>query len=178
MKRLVIAALALAACTSASDPDSGGPVFEATISSWPTFSGDCQPHFTDTVRALDSSYYAESAVTVQDWVDGQPAPTVNWGIGVPPDQIGVPLTMDWSVDQAADVSLLIVNTTYTNRSNPDGEIQGTLTSDEFDTAIEFRFTGATLLGTDSVYAGTYHCGIDGVLRIESLTPSSDLGASQ
>ena len=112
------------------------------------------------------------ALTVQDWVTGAVAADTQLMIGFPLGSLNVPLSMDWPLKHEADVLFQIGNTQYTNRSNPNGEILGTMTVRTFALAQQVavvEFSGATLLGQDSVIAGTFRCSINGTLSVKRFT---------
>jgi hypothetical protein len=110
--------------------------------------------------------------TVQDWVPGAVAADTQLMIGFPLGSLNVPLSMDWPLKHEADVFFQIGNTQYTNRSNPNGEILGTMTVRTFALAQQVavvEFSGATLLGQDAVVSGTFRCGINGTLSVKRFT---------
>jgi hypothetical protein len=161
-----------------SSATSGGEGSSNFVSTWPTFTGDCQGHWGDTIRVLNGSIADQMSFTVQDWVPGAVAADTQLMIGFPAGSLNVPLSMDWPAQHQADVLLQIGNTQYTNRSNPNGEILGTMTVRTFALAQHIatvEFSGATLLGQDSVVAGTFRCGLNGTLAVKRFTRTA-LGA--
>ena len=136
------------------------------VTAWPTFSGDCDAPWNHTIKAMNSNAVGDGSVqfNLSDTVEGVQGFQAYFMLTFDGADIGVPLSLDQSASKHIKVNYEVINTTYQPYGDP-GQIQGTITVKRYEppTIAEFVFNGATLIGHDSVYTGTYRCGINGTL---------------
>jgi hypothetical protein len=136
------------------------------VTSWPTFTGDCQVNWSDTVTAGNSNSVGDGSLmfNLEDTVPGDPGFQAWLMMTFDAADIGVPLSLDQQADKHIKIDYIVVNTTYQPYGDP-GMIHGTVTVKRYQPPdiAEFEFSNATLVGEDSVYTGTYRCGINGTL---------------
>jgi hypothetical protein len=146
--------------------DPGTGTSKSPVTSWPTFSGDCDAPWNHTVKAMNSNSVGDGSVqfNLSDTVDGVQGFQAYFMLTFDGADIGVPLSLDQSAAKHIKVNYEVINTTYQPYGDP-GQIRGTVTVKKYEppNLAEFTFDGATLIGHDSVYSGTYRCGISGTL---------------
>lgn len=162
----------VATLTMACRPPTGEPqepltrIASSTVSSWPTFSGDCQANWNHIVSAGNSNpLNSEYSFSLKDKVEGMLGFEADLRITFKVADIGVPLELDQNAARHVRLNYHILNTTYQPYGDP-GMIHGTVTVAQYQPPelAEFLFSDATLVGHDAVYAGTKRCRIDGTLR--------------
>jgi hypothetical protein len=174
-----ICLILLAAVGCGGKGSSGGP--DATgvspVSSWPSFSGDCQPIWSDTVLAINSNAVSnpdpQIGFDVSDRVASDPADVTELRLDFNASDIGVPLNVDTQAGgKTLSLFLQIGNTSYTQFDQGiSGAVHGTVTVQSYDAAAgtaQFSFSNAALVGQDAVYSGTFRCAIDGRLQVSTF----------
>jgi hypothetical protein len=159
---------------STGSPDATSP---SPVTSWPTFSGDCQPSWADTVEAINSNAVSnpnpQIGFDLSDRVAGDPADQVELNLAFDTAAIGMPMNVD-PEDGGSSLSMFlqIGNTNYNQFDQGiSGAVHGTVTVERYDAAggnAEFLFSNAALVGQDAVFSGTFRCSIDGTLQVASF----------
>jgi hypothetical protein len=177
MRAICVILLAAVGCGNGSSggPDAGTSV--SPVSSWPNFSGDCQPIWSDTVVALNSNAISnpdpQIGFDLSDRVAGPPGDATELHLDFNASDIGVPLYVNPQAGgETLSLFLQIGNTSYTQFDQGiSGAVHGTVTVQGYDAAAgtaQFSFSSAALVGQDAVYGGTFRCAIDGSLQISTF----------
>jgi hypothetical protein len=174
--RKFLAALLFTGCGAATMSPPGTTT--SPITTWPTFTGDCLTDWRDRLQVKNSNAISnpdpEASVAISDWVEGEQGARAYLSIDFNPADVGKALAIDRSsAGPQARIIFYIGNTTWSQfDQGVSGSVHGTLTVERFDPSsgrATFDFSHATLMGEDSVYAGTYRCGIDGTLDIAAFS---------
>jgi len=155
--------------------DDGGPTQEplGRVTSWPTFTLDCDVPFDATIRVIQASGSADTlGFSIGNWtagaITGDPRIDLAFRPGVEPWQFDVDRR---AAEVASDFDLLVQvgNTTFSNRNPHQGETRGQVVVERFDApagVVSVELVDVKLLGVDAVYAGDYRCGLSGRLAVE------------
>ncbi len=151
----------------------GGTATSTVVTSWPTFTGDCQANWGRTLSASNGGGdRSEVDFLLDDRRPGQQLADTFLMLTFLPEQINLPLAVRRNGgDQEIDLHYAIGNEMYTGWG-AEGQIQGTVTVTQYDAAAgvaEFVFSGVTLIGEESGIAGTLRCGINGVWKVVGFT---------
>ncbi len=160
----------------ADDDDQGVKQRSSAVAQWPTFTGDCQASWSHTVRALNSSGTSLMGFSLSDITPGVPGFHAYLTLDFDPQNLGQAMSVKRG-GSGPEVKLLyiVANTTYSPFGATSGQVSGTVTVGRYEPGAgiaEITFNHVTLLGDDSVYAGSFRCGIDGTLKVTSFARTS------